>query len=150
MRGPNWIRLLLCGYAAGVVWYLFSALLLVLFAQDFLGFVKEGGSYPKWGEMAFFGIDLVMGVWVIWLYSAISKRYGERPTTAIIAGVVWWALKSLQSAKWVGIGLVPYRLVLIPLVATLVAASSHHWLVPGCTAETPGDPGWFLTKPDTR
>ena len=121
MRGTNWIRVVLCGCIAGVVWYLLSALFLSLFAQDLLTFVQRGGPYPRWGGPMFFAIDLMMGIWAMWLYSAIAPQYGARPTTAAVAGVAWWTIKSLQSAKWAGIGFIPQQVVLIPLATTLVA-----------------------------
>jgi len=122
MPSSNWIRVALCGIIAGVVWYILSAFSLSLFTQDLLAFVKGGGPYPRWGGELFFAIDLTMGIWAVWLYSAIAPRYGAGPRTACIAGVAWWTIKSLQSAKWVGIGLIPQRVVLIPLATTLVTA----------------------------
>lgn len=121
MRYTNWIRIVLCGIVAGVVWFLLSALFLSLFAQDFVVYVETGGPYPRWDGVFFFAIDLMMGIWAMWLYSAIAPRYGAKPTTAAIAGVVWWTIKSLQSAKWVGLGFAPQGVVLIPLATTLVA-----------------------------
>ena len=132
MRGTNWFRVVLCGFVAGVVWYLLSALSLALFAQDFLVLVQNGGPYPRSGGVFFFVIDLMMGIWAVWLYSAIAPRYGARPRTAAIAGVAWWLIKSLQSAKWVGLGLLPQGVALIPLattlVAVLVASALGAWL----------------------
>lgn len=86
------------------------------------GIRKGGDPYPRWAGALFFAIDLMMGIWAVWLYSAIAPRYGAGPRTACIAGVAWWIIKSLQSAKWVGIGLIPRRVVLIPLATTLVVA----------------------------
>ena len=122
MAGTNSIRVLLCGFVAGVVWYLLSALFLSLFAEDLVTFVKRGGAYPRWDGGVFFVIDLMMGIWAVWLYSAIAPRYGAGSRTATLVGVAWWIIKSLQSAKWVGIGFIPQELVLIPLATTLVAA----------------------------
>ena len=118
----NSIRVLLCGFVAGVVWFLLSAFFLSLFAENLVTFVKRGGGYPRWDGGVFFAIDLMMGIWAVWLYSAIAPRYGAGPRTAAIVGVAWWIIKSLQSAKWVGIGLIPQDLVLVPLATTLVAA----------------------------
>lgn len=72
----------------------------------------------------FVGVDLAMGIWAIWLYAAIRPRYGRGSRTAVVAGFAWWFIKSLQSAKWAGLGLValPTRIVIAPLVATLGAA----------------------------
>lgn len=132
MRGTHWIRVVLCGLVAGVVWYLLSALFLSLFAQDLVAFVQRGGSYSRSGGALFFVIDLMMGIWAMWLYSAIVPRYGAGPRTAAIAGVAWWIIKSLQSAKWVGLGLLPREIALIPLattlVAVLVASALGAWL----------------------
>ncbi len=120
MRGTNWIRIVLCGVVAGVVWHFLSAIFLSLFAQDLVAFVEKGGSDPRSGGAFFFVIDLMMGIWAVWLYSAIAPRYGAGPSTAAVAGFAWWTIKSLQSAKWVGLGLLPRGVALIPLVTTLV------------------------------
>ncbi|HYO46052.1 MAG TPA: hypothetical protein VEY33_05130 [Gemmatimonadota bacterium] len=121
MRGNSWIRIVLCGVVAGVVWYLLSALSLSLFAQDLLEFVERGGPYPRLGGAFFFVVDLMMGIWAMWLYTAIAPRYGAGPTTAAIAGIAWWTIKTLQSAKWAGLGFLPRGAALIPLATTLVA-----------------------------
>lgn len=80
-----------------------------------------------------FAVDVVMGMWVVWFYSAIAPRYGARPTTVAIAGIAWWIIKTLQSAKWAGLGFVPLSVNLIPLaatslVATVLAAVAGAWL----------------------
>jgi len=123
MRGTGSIRLVLCGSVAGVVWNLLSAVLLSLVAPDFLSSVRGGAPHPPRGGEFFYAIDLVTGVWAIWLYSAIAVKYGSGPTTAAIAGVAWWVLKSLQSAKWAGLGFVAFGVELIPLGATSLAAA---------------------------
>ena len=132
MRGAKWIRVVLCGVVAGVVWYLLSALSFSLFPQDLVALVQRGGPYPRAGGAFFFVIDLMMGIWAVWLYSAIVPRYGARPRTAAIAGIAWWIIKSLQSAKWVGLGLLPRADILIPLatalVAVIVASVLGAWL----------------------
>ena len=136
MRGTNWIRLVLCGFMAGVVQFLVTAVFLYLFpfAPDFVASVQRSAPYSRWGGEFFFGVDIVMGIWAIWLYSAIAPRYGARPTTAAIVGVAWWTIKGLQSAKWAGLGFVPPGVVLLialaamSLVAAVVAAVVGAWL----------------------
>ena len=132
MLGMSWVRIVLCGYVAGVVCYLLSALSLPLFAQDFLTFMQRGGPHTRWDGVFFFGIDLMMGIWAMWLYSVITPRYGAGPKTAAIAGLAWWTIKSLQSAKWVGLGFVPEGIVLVPLATSLitivVASGIGAWL----------------------
>lgn len=69
-----------------------------------------------------FAVDLLMGVWTVWLNSAITLRYGPGLKTAVVAGLAWWIIKTLQSAKWVGLGLVSLDAVLAPLVVSFVSA----------------------------
>ena len=134
MRGTNWIRLVLCGFVAGVVSYLVTAVFLSLFSPDFVASVQRSAPSSRWGGEFFFGVDIVMGIWAIWLYSAIVPRYGARPTTAAIAGVAWWTIKSLQSAKWAGLGFVPPGVVVLialaamSLIAAVVASVVGAWL----------------------
>jgi hypothetical protein len=133
VRGTEWIRLVLCGFVAGVVWNLVSVVFLALFAPDFVTSVQSIAPHPPRGGEFFFAVDVVMGIWAVWLYSAIAPRYGARPTTAAIAGVAWWVLKSLQSAKWAGLGFVALGTDFIPLaattlVATVLASLAGVWL----------------------
>ncbi len=121
MQLKNWARIILCGFVVGVVWYLLSALSLSFIAQDFLATVQEGGPHARWGGAVFFGIDIVMGVWAIWLYSTIAPRYGGGVKAVAIAGLGWWAMKSLQSAKWVGLGFAPVGGVAVALATTLIS-----------------------------
>lgn len=136
-----WLRILLCGIGAGFIWYLLSALLLALFARPFLAWAQAGGPGAHWSGAGWFAIDLAMGIWVAWLYAVLVPRFGARPRTALIAGLAWWVLKSLQSAKWAGLGLIPGAIVLPPLVvslaASLAAAAAAAWLYNGMGRRTP-------------
>ena len=87
MRGTNWLRLVLCGFVAGVVWNLVSVVFLFLFAPDFVASVQRSAPYSPLGGEFFFAVDVVMGIWAVWLYSATAPRYGTGPRTAVIAGV---------------------------------------------------------------
>jgi hypothetical protein len=123
MRRPRWLSVILCGLVAGVVWYLLSVVSVSLCASDLLDSVQTRAPHPARGGGFFFALDMLMGIWTIWLYSALAPAYGAKPTTAIITGVAWWIMKSLQSAKWAGLGFVEFRAGLVPLGAmTLVAA----------------------------
>ena len=142
MKGTNWIRLVLCGFVAGVVWNLLSAVFLSFFAPDFIASVQRSAPYPPRGGAFFFAVDVVMGIWAVWLYSAIAPRYGTRLTTVVIAGTAWWILKTLQSAKWAGIGFVELGTDLIPLavatlVATILASVAGAWLYSKVSGPSP-------------
>ena len=123
MKAADSMRLLLCGFVAGVVWNLLSVVFLAWFAPEFVTSVQQAAPHASQGGAFFFAVDVIMGIWAVWLYSAIAPRYGARPTTMIIAGTAWWVLKTLQSAKWAGLGFVDLGPSLLPLgVATLAAA----------------------------
>lgn len=144
MKGPNWIRLTLCGFVAGVVWHLLSVVFLSLFAPDFTTSVQRSAPYAMQGGAYFYAIDVFMGIWVVWLYSAIVPRYGAKRTTSVIAGIAWWLLKTLQSGKWAGLGFVAMAPDLLPLaVATLGAAvlgaAAGTWLYSKVSEVPPHD-----------
>ena len=60
MKGTSWIRLVLCGFVAGVVWNLFSVVFLSFFAPEFVASVQRSAPHPLGGEF-FFAVDIVMG-----------------------------------------------------------------------------------------
>jgi hypothetical protein len=144
MKGPNWIRLTLCGFVAGVIWHLLSVLFLSLFAPDLTTSLQRGALYARQGGAFFYAIDLLMGIWAVWLYSAIVPRYGAKPRTALIVGLAWWIVKTLQSGKWAGLGLMAIGPSLLPLAAaTLVAAvlgaAAGSWLYGKVSEPSPRD-----------
>src|SRR5262245_64298702 len=104
MKSSIWFRVALCGLVAGVVWYLLTAASIALTAPDLIASVQSRAPHPGRGGGFFFALDMFMGMWAVWLYSALIPRYGARPTTAVIVGVAWWTMKTLQSAKWAGLG----------------------------------------------
>jgi hypothetical protein len=131
----GWLRVLLSGLGAGVIWYLLSALLLAGFARPFPAWAERNAAGHPLSGASWLLIDLGMGIWVAWLYAALGPRYGARARTALIAGLAWWVIKTLQSAKWAGLGLIPREVVLAPLLvsllASLVAAMAAAWLYDG-------------------
>lgn len=133
MKRHEWIRLALCGFVAGIVWHLLSVVSLSVFRPDLVLSVQTHAPHRALGGAFFYGVDIAMGIWAVWLYSAIAPRYGPRPATVVITGVAWWVLKTLQSAKWAGSGFVELGVDLLPvgaatLVATTLAAAVGVWL----------------------
>ena len=82
LQGNSWIRLILCGFITGVVWFLVSVVSLSGFAPDLVAFLQQSAPYSEWEGEFFFGVGVVIGVWARWLYSAIPLRYGAKPVTA--------------------------------------------------------------------
>ena len=145
MTSLNWIRILLCGLVAGVMWNLLSLGVLALLAPEFVTSVQGAAPYQRQGGAYFFAVDMLIGVWAVWLYSAIVPRYGATLTTAAIVGVAWWILKTLQSAKWAGLGFMALGPHLLPmgvgtLGATVLASLIGAWLYRRVAASTRGLP----------
>ena len=133
MQRTRWLQLVLCGLVAGVVWHLLSVASVSLWAPDLLASAQSRAPHPARGGRFFFGLDMLMGIWAVWLYSALTPRYGARSTTAAIAGVAWWTMKTLQSAKWAGLGFVEFEGGLLPLgamtlIAAVLASMAGAWL----------------------
>jgi hypothetical protein len=133
MKRAIWLRLAVCGLVAGVVWYLLTVVSVSLSAPDLIATVESRAPHPGRGGGFFFAVDMLMGIWAVWLYSALAPRYGARPSTAAIVGFAWWTMKTLQSAKWAGLGFVTFTWGLVPLglttlVAAVLASMAGAWL----------------------
>ena len=76
-------------------------------------------------------IELVVGIWTMWLYAAIRPRYGPGPKTAALAGFAVWFFGSWVDAFWAALGAVPLEALLGPVAANLpivlVAAVVGAW-----------------------
>ena len=68
MKGPNWIRLTLCGFVAGVVWNLLSVVFLSLTPEPIS---IPGGQGDKVGHVAAYA---VLMLWFGQLYSSANRR----------------------------------------------------------------------------
>lgn len=126
MQKMNWIRIVLCGWVTGVVWFSLSMLSLgfarAVLSQELLELIEVGGPHERWDGSISFGIDLAMGIWTMWLYSVIASKNRNGPVAASVAAVAWWTIKSLQSAKWAGLGFLPLNAgLIVPLATTLVS-----------------------------
>ena len=142
MKGPSWIRLMLCGFVAGVTWHLLSIFFLSILAPGFTALLQGSAPYPMQGGAYFYALDLLMGTWAVWLYSAILPRYGAKPGTVVIVGLAWWSLKTLQSGKWAGLGFVAMGWNLLPLgaatlAAAILGAAAGIWLYHKVSAAPP-------------
>ena len=123
MQTNNWIRLVLCGFVAGVVWHLLSVVFISSFAPDFIASLQRTAPHQALGGLFFYAVDLAMGIWAVWLYSAIAPTYGKGAMAGIVAGIAWWILKTLQSAKLAGLGFIELSPTLLPLGAATLAAT---------------------------
>lgn len=144
MRTNRWVRLVLCGFVAGVVWHLLSVAFISLFAPDFIASLRRTAPHQALGGLFFYAVDLAMGIWAVWLYSAMAPTYGKGATAAVVAGIAWWVLKTLQSAKLAGFGFMEPSPTLLPLgaatlIATVLASVAGAWLYRKVTEVSPQD-----------
>ncbi|NTW29123.1 MAG: hypothetical protein HGA39_07150 [Coriobacteriia bacterium] len=145
MKRYDWLRLVLCGLVAGAVWNLSSAVLLAVLAPDFVPLMQGSAPYPAFGGEVFYVVDLTMGIWAVWLFSAITPRYGAGPVTAAIVGVAWWLLATLQSVKWVALGFAELGadvllLGALTLGAAILASAAGAWLYRRASKPSPQRP----------
>ena len=128
----NWTRVVSCGAVTGVVWTILSAISTWYVAADFAAAVPGNRLFAPGASLVvfLFIVNLVGGVWAMWLYASIRPRYGAGPKTAALAGLSWWVVSSLADATWGSFRFVPVRALLpvmavsLPelIVATLVGA----------------------------
>lgn len=123
MANRNWTRVLVCGLVAGGVWTLLSVAVLAVVGEEFMAAMTRGRQDAGGRGMGafLFAANIAAGVWALWLYAALRPRYGPGPKTAIVTGVAWWVIVSMQSAKWAALVVVPETVALILLAATLPA-----------------------------
>ena len=130
----NWSRVIICGLLTGVIWTVLSAVSTWYLGADFNAAVPGNKIFaPTAGLAAFlFVLNLIGGVWAIWLYASIRPRYGAGAKTAVWVGCSWWIVTSLADATWGSFGFVPVR-ALVPVMAIslpelIVAAIVGAWL----------------------
>ena len=120
--GINWGRVFLCGLLVSIVWGAPTAVLVHRVARDWQIAVHAGRPSPTEGPL-FFAIlgfvNLVTGIWTMWLYAAIRPRYGPGPKTAVLAGLALWIIVAMAHAVWGVFASIPPRVVAIPDVAQL-------------------------------
>ena len=123
----NTARILGGGLLAGLILNIGEAALHggVLASATEQAFQALGRSIP--GDPLYLTILVAMtfaqGVLGVWLYAAIRPRFGSGPRTAVIAGLVVWALSALYGAVYLHSGmatLLPNGVVWIPAAWGLV------------------------------
>ena len=116
----NWGRVLLCGLLTGVVWGVLEAIKVPLVGIDFLAALPGGHVRMSAGFFAFWiVIELVVGIWTMWLYAAIRPRYGPGPKTAAVAGFALWVIGAWVDAIWAAWGFIPPGVLVAPVAADL-------------------------------
>lgn len=135
----NWGRVFFCGLLTGVVWSVLLGINTVFVGRNFVAAVEAAGRreffFPRTAAGAYVFLvimNLLVGIWTMWLYAAIRPRYGPGTKTAAVAGFACWVIGvALPDAVWVTFGLIPPGVLLAPvatsLPALIVAAVVGAW-----------------------
>ena len=115
--GVNWTGVLLGGVVAGLILVGFGILDVTVSERDWLPWLENLSRAPLPFTTAFQGagsrvplpflpltasisavgvvVEMVIGLWALWLYAAISLRYGQGPKTAVVGGLAAWLMIAL-------------------------------------------------------
>lgn len=121
----NWGRVFLCGLLTTVVWLIWVAISMHFLGRDFLAAAQAlGGSDPTTrpgAAVLLVLLNLLAGIWTMWLYAAIRPRYGPGPKTAAIAGFAMWLVCSAADGIWCLLVPIPPSALVGPIAAALPA-----------------------------
>src|SRR5437016_4039823 len=131
----NWRRVFLCGLMVGILWGLLGELKFTLLGRDLLTAMRGSHGRPTinaWLVAFWVCMELVLGVWIMWLYAAIRPRYGAGLKTAVGAGVALWVITAWVDVVWASVAGVSFNVLMAPVAADLpidiVAAVVGAWL----------------------
>lgn len=117
-------RVVTGGLLAGLVINVGESILnLAIIAEDAAAAMEALGLPPIGGSaaMVFVVFGFLIGIATVWLYAAVRPRFGPGPKTALLVGVVVWALVWLWPSVGDGmINLAPPRLLMTAVVWQLV------------------------------
>jgi hypothetical protein len=119
----KWTRVILGGLVAGLIINVFESVMNgVILAKDMEAAISALGRQMGGGALAMFiAWGFLVGIFAIWLYTAIRPRYGAGPKTAACAGAAVWGLGYLLAAVGpLALHLFPRRLMAIGLAVGLV------------------------------
>ncbi|HEX6164443.1 MAG TPA: hypothetical protein VFZ31_13830 [Vicinamibacterales bacterium] len=130
MGGINWRSVLMSGILAGLAWSLMTLPILILFGGEIIDAVPR--PLVTAGRLGSFSLNVLAGVWAMWLYAVLRPLYGPGPKAAAIAGFSWWMVATINTWQWTEIGLLRFK-GLVPLIAAslpiLVAVTTFGaWL----------------------
>ena len=117
MGGINWRRVFMGGSGAGLAWSFLSLPFLILFGCEIIEAVPR--PLVTVGRIGSFTLNVVAGIWAVWLYAAIRPRYGAGLKTAAIAGFSWWLIGTIVTWQWGDIGFIPLRDLVGLIIASL-------------------------------
>jgi hypothetical protein len=123
----NWGRVFAGGVVAGIVTFALGGLITAIWSREFeAGISALGHPYtiPRSPGtfLIVFVLNLVLGVVLVWVYAGVRTRFGPGPKTAAKVGMVIWLVLAATDLFYISIGVLPFRTLVTPMVAGLVAA----------------------------
>jgi hypothetical protein len=131
----NWARVSLGAVVGFVVSFILQMLWGLVMEKRIMAALSEEMRKTMMSPEAmavFVGFSLLVSFVAIWIYAAIRPRYGPGPRTAIVAGVMVWALTSVTATvtHW-SLRVMPSDLLAIclvwGLVQTIIATIAGAW-----------------------
>ena len=116
-----WNRVILSGILTGLVWTLLSAAVVAFFAGDLYAAAPRLTDPGPWLLVFSLSINLVMGVWAMWLFACVRHRYTSRSGSVLATALGWWVIYSLSKANWGPYGMVSTETLAMVLVLALPA-----------------------------
>jgi hypothetical protein len=120
----NMQKVLIGGLIAGVVLNVVDFVLYGVVLKDQMAAAMTAlGKQPMTNAQMpwFIFLDLVAGVFLVWLYAAVRPRFGAGPATAAKAGVAGWFLGSLLVTLFMWpMAMMPHNLMIITTLVALV------------------------------
>jgi hypothetical protein len=118
----NWLRIVLCGAVAGVVFTLLSAVLLGAFGDEFFKLIaarNPTGNITANSGPGLFLVSSAPAIVAMWFYALARAGASSRLQAVCMASLGWWLLATLQSLKWVLLRNIPAA-AFLPLLSSLV------------------------------
>jgi hypothetical protein len=116
-----WHRIIISGILTGLVWTLLSATLIAFFASDLYAAAPRLINPGPFLMVFSLSINLIMGVWAMWLFTCVRHRYGSRSGSVLATALGWWVIYSLSKANWGPYGMVSTKALAMVLVLALPA-----------------------------
>ncbi len=134
----NWGQVLLCGLVTGGVCMAVTApiFLLAFRETEYVQALRaaRAAAHPRFEPLLLAApLNLLAGIWIMWLYAAIRPRYGPGPKTAAVAGLAGWLAVAIIEVELALLFLLPISLggLAVPLgvalPAMIVAAMVGAW-----------------------
>jgi hypothetical protein len=80
---------------------------------------------PKPGlAFVMLGLQILLGVVIIWLYACLRPSYGAGSKTAAMAGLAIWLVVSLAEVYLALAGMFPVQSLLLPIATMLIGMPS--------------------------